>query len=481
MASSRRRPVRAREVRLADLAGVVGGRVVGDGDLRVRGIRTDSREVRPGDLFVCVPGHTVDGHDFAAGAVARGAVALVAERPAATEVETIIVDSVRAVVGPLAAAFFDHPSRDLTVVGVTGTNGKTTVAHLVAAAAGGGGHTAVALGSLSGVRTTPEAVELQRNLDRARDEGVGVVAVEVSSHALDQGRVAGTRFAVSVFTNLSPEHLDYHRTMDDYEAAKARLFDPSLSQAAVVNVDDPAGRRLASRLVIPCVEVSPSAATGVTFTSGSTSLDWRGGSLEVPLGGSFMVADVLLAAEAAVLCGVGEDAVRAGLRTVDPVPGRFEVVAGGSDGALVIVDYAHTPDALATTLDSARSLTPGRLTVVFGCGGDRDSGKRPVMGAIAAARADRVVVTSDNPRSEDPAAIATAIVGGIDHDRRSHVEIELDRRRAIFIALDGAEVGDVVVVAGKGHETTQDIGGVVTPFDDRAVVASLLAPGDRTP
>lgn len=473
--------MRDREVRLADLADAVGGRVVGDGDVHVRDIATDSREVRHGDLFVCVPGHTVDGHDFAAGAVASGAVALVAERPVATEVATLMVESVRAVVGPLAAAFFDHPSRDLTVVGVTGTNGKTTVTHLVAAAVRGGGHSAVALGTLSGVRTTPEAVELQRNLDRMRGQGVGVVALEVSSHALAQGRVAGTRFAVSVFTNLSPEHLDYHRTMDDYEAAKARLFDPSLSQAAVVNTDDPAGRRIVARLAIPCVEVSPSATTGVSSGPRSTSMDWRGGSLEVPLGGSFMVADALLAAEAALLCGVDEAAVRAGLRSVTAVPGRFEVVAGGADGALVIVDYAHTPDALATTLDSARSFAPGRLTVVFGCGGDRDTAKRPVMGDIAARRADRVVITSDNPRTESPAAIAAAILDGVDENHRPHVEVELDRRRAISIALDDAGVGDVVVVAGKGHETTQDIGGVVTPFDDRAVVASLLAPGDGAP
>jgi UDP-N-acetylmuramoyl-L-alanyl-D-glutamate--2,6-diaminopimelate ligase len=371
--------------------------------------------------------------------------------------------------GPAAAAVHGHPSAALSVVGVTGTNGKTTTTWLLQAVLEAAGRPTGLIGTLSGARTTPEAPDLQARLAALRDEGRSAVAMEVSSHALALHRVDGTRFAVAVFTNLGRDHLDFHDSVEDYFAAKARLFSPDLADVAVLGLDDPHGRLLRDAARIPTVGYSLADVEDLQLGPRSSAGRWRGHRLQVPLGGAFNVWNALAAATAALQLGVDEATVVEGLAAAPPVPGRFEAVELEAPFAAV-VDYAHTPDALEALLGAARSTAPGgRLLVVFGCGGDRDRTKRPAMGEVAARLADVVVVTSDNPRSEDPAAIATAVREGAEGP--AAVTTELDRRAAIATALAEARPGDVVVVAGKGHETTQDTGGTVLPFDDRAVVA----------
>jgi UDP-N-acetylmuramoyl-L-alanyl-D-glutamate--2,6-diaminopimelate ligase len=363
-------------------------------------------------------------------------------------------------------------------VGVTGTAGKTSVTHLVRSVLAAGGLPCGVIGTLSGARTTPEAPELQALLARARAEGDRAMAIEVSSHALAQGRVAATRFAVAVFTNLSQDHLDYHATMEEYFAAKASLFTPELSERAVVCVDDEWGRRLAGQVEragrIPLETYGLADADDLRVTPSGTTFTWRGEPIELRLAGRFNVANALAAATAAAALGVPTEAVAKGLAAVPPVRGRFEPVDAGQPFS-VLVDYAHKPGALEQVLVTARELTGsgGRVIVVFGCGGDRDRAKRPVMGEIAARLADRVVLTSDNPRSEEPRAIIAAVQDGI--PAGAPVVTEPDRRRAIELALDDARAGDVVVIAGKGHETSQVIGERVLPFDDRAVAGVALA------
>ncbi len=466
--------------------GLEGAEVLGAHDVEVLDVVHDSRAVTPGALFCCIPGARTDGHDHAPAAVAAGAVALLVERPLDLPVPQVRVADARAAVGPVAAAFFGHPSAALAVVGVTGTNGKTTTTHLLANVMAAAGRRCEVMGTLSGARTTPEATDLQRTLARWRDDGVEVVAMEVSSHALDLHRVDATTFRVAVFTNLSRDHLDHHGTMESYFAAKARLFEPGLSERGVVNLDSPYGRLLADTATIPTdgyrmaeVDDLELAATGSSFT-------WRGHRVALPLAGAFNVANALAAAHAAVALGVDEAVVADGLSRRLVVPGRFELVEAGQPFP-VVVDYAHTPDGLDQLLTAADDLVGrqpadrrGRVVVVFGCGGDRDPTKRPAMGEVAARRADLVVVTADNSRSEDTAAIIEAVKQGFDrvHPRRAaELVIEPDRRAAIALALRAGRPGDVVLVAGKGHETTQDIGGVVTPFDDRVVVAEEWAAG----
>lgn len=438
----------------------------------------DSRRVEPGALFCCLRGERADGHAFAAEAVAAGAVALLVEHAVGIDVAQVVVDDSRAAMAPLAAAFYEAPSADLVVVGVTGTNGKTTTTHLLAAVFEEAGWPTGIIGTLSGSHTTPESSELQARLAEFRAQGQRAVAMEVSSHALVQHRVDATRFAVAVFTNLGRDHLDFHGTTERYFAAKARLFEPDLAVQGVVNVDDPHGRLLLDASTIPMVPFSLADARDAVVAPDHATFTWRGQPVRLRMGGRFNVANAVAAATAASAAGIDDAGVAAGLSAAPVVPGRFEPVDAGQPFA-IIVDYAHTPDGLAEALRAARGAAArpgrqGRVLVVFGCGGDRDATKRPAMGAAAATLADVAVVTSDNPRGEDPAAIISAVLTGIPAGSLARVITEPDRRSAIAIALDEARPGDVVVVAGKGHETTQTVGDLVLPFDDRAVARELL-------
>jgi len=413
----------------------------------------DTRAVREGSLFFCVPGSRVDGHDLAADAVAAGAAALVVERPLEPAVPQLRVESVRAAMPKAAVEFFGDPSRDLKVAGITGTNGKTTSAFLLHAILGGGLLTNIARRVGGADRSlglnTPEAIDLQRLLREMLDAGDRTCVMEATSIASAKGRLDGTRFAVLAFTNLTQDHLDVHGDMERYFAAKARLF--AQAERAVINVGDEWGRRLAAEL--------PRART---FTP-DDDLD----GIDLKLRGRFNRANALTAIWCARELGVDENEIRAGIESVGGVPGRFESVEMGQPFA-VIVDYAHTPDSLDNVLRAARELANGKLIVVFGAGGDRDRDKRPLMGRVAASLADRAIVTTDNPRSEDPAAIAHEVADGT-------LEIVLDRRAAIESALGDARDGDVVVIAGKGADTEMEIASGNIPFDDRAVAKELLS------
>jgi UDP-N-acetylmuramoyl-L-alanyl-D-glutamate--2,6-diaminopimelate ligase len=463
-------------LRLAEVLDALGTwRVVGDLDREITRVDHDSRQVIPGSLFCCVPGREHDGHDHAPAAVAGGAVALLVERRLPLDVTQVVVDDVRAAMGPAAAAVAGHPDRDLEIVGVTGTNGKTTTTALLGNVFEAAGRPARVLGTLSGPRTTPEAPDLQRRLAAWRDEGIRSVAMEVSSHALALHRVDGTRFRVAVFTNLSRDHLDFHGSMEAYFEAKARLFTPELADAAVVNLDSPYGRLLLDAATVPTIGYRTDALDDVEVGALASRFRWRGQLVDLPLGGAFNVANALAAAEAATLLDIDAPVVAAGLSRPVSVPGRFEPVEAGQPYT-VLVDYAHTPDALAQLLAAARQVAgTGAVTVVFGCGGDRDPSKRPVMGEVAARGADRVVVTADNSRHEDTGAIIDAVLAGTRGvGAPGAVVAEPDRRAAIALAVDTAAPGDVVVIAGKGHETTQTIGDVVTPFDDREVAREAI-------
>jgi UDP-N-acetylmuramoyl-L-alanyl-D-glutamate--2,6-diaminopimelate ligase len=475
-----------------------GARRIGGGDPEITSLALDNRLAGPGTLFFCVVGFTRDGHDFAADAVGRGAAALVVERELALDVPQLVVDSVRAAMAPAAAAFHDDPTAALDVVGITGTNGKTTSAFLVRALLEADDRRTGLLGTVKSVvagvehevkRTTPEAIDLQRTFAGMRDGGDVACVMEVSSHALELHRADAIHFAAAIFTNLTQDHLDFHPTMEDYFQAKRRLFVagdsgtlPPPPGRAVVNVDDPYGRRLADEL-----------GDGATTFAIHADADYRGrdvvtdvrGSrftvqtpdgplvLRSPLRGEFNVANVLGALAAARGLGVPADTCVAAIAAAGQVPGRFETVDEGQPFA-VLVDYAHTPDSLENVLRAARGLTAARLRVVFGCGGDRDRGKRPQMGEIARRLADDVIVTSDNPRSEDPEAIIAEILSGSGPD----VVHDADRERAIGRALAEAGPGDVVVIAGKGHEQGQEFAaGRTIPFDDVSVARAILRGG----
>jgi UDP-N-acetylmuramoyl-L-alanyl-D-glutamate--2,6-diaminopimelate ligase len=470
-----------------------------DVDPDVRAVVHDTAGVGPGSLFCCVRGARADGHDLAGAAVAAGAVALVVDHVLPLAVPQVVVPDVRRAMGPLSAAFWGNPSHELVVVGVTGTSGKTTVTHLLCPVLEASGRAPCAIiGTLSGARTTPEATDLQAMLAAQRDRGSsgagvgrgagagrGAVAMEVSSHGLALHRVDGTRFAVAVFTNLSQDHLDFHHTMDDYFAAKAALFTPDFTDRAVVCSDDPRGRELLARLRAAGSGVTVTAysladAEELTLSPAGASFRWRGEPVDLALVGRFNVTNAVAAGAAAEALGIEPGIVARGLSAATPVPGRFEAIDGGQRFT-VIVDYAHKPDALDQALRSARELAEGqhvsgrRLLVVFGCGGDRDVAKRPLMGEVATRLADEAILTSDNPRSEDPLAIIDDIRAGIPAGAAATVAVEPDRRRAIERAVAEARPGDVVVIAGKGHETTQTIGDAVRPFDDREVARAALA------
>ena len=462
---------------LAD-AGLPAPQPAAAADLVVSTVELDSRRCTTGSVFVCMPGTTTSGEAYVADAVRRGAVCVVASTSvSAPAIVRVDPGQLRGALAALSSAVVGHPAASLTMAGVTGTNGKTTVTWLLNGILANVGYASATIGTLTGQRTTPSAPDLHRALgavkDRASREGrPGAVALEVSSHALDQGRVDGIRFDVVVFTNLSHEHLDYHGTMARYFEAKAALFEPSRAAAAVVCVDDEWGRELAARHRVPTVAISTNDAVIETADLGRTSFRWRSHATTTQLTGRVNVTNALLALAAADLLGSdGADASRA-LGEVAAVPGRLELVDRASPS--VLVDYAHSPDALERVLRDLRALRPtSGLVVVFGCGGDRDKAKRPVMGSIASRLADEVVVTSDNPRGEPPMAIIEAIVAGC--DGQASVRVEEDRAVAISTTIAAAQDDDVVLLAGKGHETTQEIGAVLVPFDDRVVAAAALA------
>ncbi|HZD79872.1 MAG TPA: UDP-N-acetylmuramoyl-L-alanyl-D-glutamate--2,6-diaminopimelate ligase [Actinomycetota bacterium] len=467
------------------LTSLAGPELRGDPTTTVTSLAYRSQEVEPGSLFFCIPGSRADGHDFAAEAVALGASALVVERGLDLSVPQVLVPSVRGAMGPISAAFFARPSDRLTMVGVTGTNGKTTTTYLLESVFRASGLVPGVVGT-TGVRidgepvpfprTTPEAPDLHRLLRRMVDRGVEAVAMEVSSHGLDQHRVDAVRYRCAVFTNLTQDHLDYHASLEDYFQAKARLFTPELSDRAVVNHDSPEGRRLLDG-VLPTLSygIEPGAdvrATEVRATSEGIAFSVDGRSIRSSLRGRFNVENCLAALAASRSLGIDDAAAVIGIERVRGVPGRVETVEEGQ-GFLVMVDYAHTPDSVENVLRAARQLATGRLIVVFGCGGDRDRGKRPLMGKVATSLADLTVVTSDNPRSEEPAAILADIEPGARAGGGPYL-VEADRRTAIRVAVERAQPGDVVVIAGKGHETYQELADRTIPFDDRLVVAEEL-------
>jgi UDP-N-acetylmuramoyl-L-alanyl-D-glutamate--2,6-diaminopimelate ligase len=481
-----------RAVPLSRLVGTLPDARRGDGetgDATVADVTYRSADVRAGSLFFCVPGDHVDGHDFAPAAAAAGAAAVVVERPVAVECAQVRVPRVRRAMGPMSAAFFGRPSEAFPLVGVTGTNGKTTTTFLLESIFRAAGLAPGVVGT-TGVRidgrvvpfdrTTPEAPDLQRLFARMAAEGVRAVAMEVSSHGLDQHRVDGTRVACAVFTNLSQDHLDYHGTMEAYFEAKARLFTPELSAQGVVDVDTEHGRRLAQRASVPVVTVGFREADADVFATdvriGPGGVSFRIGDLTISsaLRGPYNVSNCLAACVAARRVGVADEALAEGIASLPGVPGRLEPVDAGQPFS-VLVDYAHTPDSLENVLRATRQLAGDhRLIVVFGCGGDRDRGKRPLMGEAATRLADRTIVTSDNPRSEDPLAIIAEIEPGAIRGGGPYA-VEPDRRAAIAMALAEAGPGDVVVVAGKGHETGQQFADRTVPFDDRVVAREALA------
>jgi UDP-N-acetylmuramoyl-L-alanyl-D-glutamate--2,6-diaminopimelate ligase len=509
-------------VRLSDLfAGIEGRRLAGAADVDISALCYRSDHAGPGSLFFCVPGFARDGHEFAPDAVSRGAVALCVERELGLPVPQVVVSSVRAVMGPVAAAFYGHPSGKLLTAGITGTNGKTTSAFLTAHFLDQAGLRSGLMGTverriggevLPAGRTTPEALDVQCDLARMVQAGDKAMVMEVSSHALDLGRASGIEFQAVAFTNLTQDHLDYHKSLQSYFAAKCRLFlDEEFAAGgpvAVINVADPFGQELASRCAperVLSFAASATAGDGAdlewsdfVFEGGRTrgTLVLRGRALkylarakggaddgsevrakvETRLVGGFNVANTLTALGIGLGLGLDLERMLAALREFRGVPGRMEPVDAGQDFT-VLVDYAHTPDSVRNVLLTARGITQGKLIAVVGCGGDRDRGKRPVMGREAEAAADLVIITSDNPRSEDPLAIIADITAGLEHPGAATVEP--DRRVAIGMAVSAAKKGDVVMILGKGHESGQEFAHETVPFDDRVVAREALRPRGR--
>nr|WP_255952695.1 UDP-N-acetylmuramoyl-L-alanyl-D-glutamate--2,6-diaminopimelate ligase [Streptomyces sp. ODS25] len=501
------RPEQVGATPLTSLADQVGVRstaapAAGYHGIMVTGITHDSRAVRPGDLYAALPGARLHGADFAAQAADLGAVAVLTdpagtERAMATGLPVLTVGDPRGRMGELAATVYGHPGRDLLQIGITGTSGKTTTAYLVQ-----GGLTAT--GSLAGLigtvetrigeqrikseRTTPEATDLQALFAVMRERGVGSVAMEVSSHALVLGRVDACVFDVAVFTNLSPEHMEFHSGMEDYFRAKAQLFTKLRSRAGVVNLDDEYGRRLVHESEVPVTTYS---------AEGHPDADWRAADVQVgplestftvispdgrriaarsPLAGTFNVANALAAIVALSVAGIDPQTAADGVAGVPGVPGRLERVDAGQE-YLAVVDYAHKTDAVESVLRALRKVTEGKLHIVLGCGGERDQTKRGPMGATAARLADEAVLTSDNPRGEDPLAILAAMLAGaaqVPAHERGEVAVFEDRAAAIAAAVAHAGPGDTVLIAGKGHEQGQDIAGVIRPFDDRQVLREAI-------
>ena len=463
----------------------------------------DSRHVRPGDLYVAVGGGSAHGADFSAQAMASGATAILTD-PAgraaavATGLPVLVVGDPRAVLGQVASWVYGRPARDITLLGVTGTSGKSTTTFLLEAGLKAAGHRT---GLVGGVEihagdlvfepklTTPEATDLHALFALMREQGVGAAAMEVSSHALALGRVDGVHFDVALFTNLSQDHLDFHPDLEDYYATKVRLFQPELARVGVTNIDDPYGRELLELAKIPMTTISAAGDPAADWRAVDVRLGADGSSFRVvgpggveadatvALPGPFNVANALGAIVTLVEAGVPLQSAVHGVGSVAGVPGRMERITPADAEFQAIVDYSHKPGAVESVLASLRTVTTGRLTVVLGCGGDRDQGKRPLMGEAATRLADVAIFTSDNPRSEDPLRILAAMLEGaiaVPAHERAHVIIEPDRAAAIDMAISSAGRGDVIVVAGKGHELGQYVAGEVIPFDDRAVVAEAI-------
>ncbi len=495
MVSDPARPTQPPRTSLATLAAWLGAEVRGTADgVEVTGVSLSSQRIRPGDLYAALPGARAHGIDFLDAALEAGAVAVLTDpagAAAADGVPVLVVEQPRSVLGRLAARVYGEPAAAMRMVGVTGTQGKTTTTRLLEDGLGRAGVRAAVVGTI-GTRvlgedvrttlTTPEAPDLHGLFAMMRERGVEACAMEVSSHALVMGRVDGVVFDVAVFLNLGRDHLDFHDGIEDYFRAKASLFTPERARLGLVNVDDEYGRRLAGEAGVPVR----------TFSATGADADWRAADVDlrpdgssftvvgpdgvrIPAGcllpGDFNVANALAAVAAAAEAGLDAPAVAAGIAVTTGVPGRLERIEAGQD-FLVVVDYAHKPDAVEAAIRTLRPLTTGRVIVVLGAGGDRDPGKRPIMAGIAARLADLLIVTDDNPRSEDPSAIRAALLAGVEDGAAIEVG---DRRAAIREAVRGARTGDIVIIAGKGHETGQEVGGVVHPFDDREVAREELA------
>ncbi len=468
-------------------------------DLKLTDVTNDSRRVTAGALFVAQAGAKADGHDFVPEAVRKGAQAELAERHCALfpNVPQLVVADIRTASAVAAATFFGHPSSVLRVVGITGTNGKTTTSMLVSSILRAGGSAVGTLGTISyrvGDReipasvTTPDSIELQRFFHTMLQSGIAWAVMEVSSHSLVQKRVACTRFEIGAFTNLTRDHLDYHKTMDEYKAAKGLLFAGLPANGhAVVNADDPAGLYMASMAKAKVAKWGFAGASSlpldVAVETWSTSMLGTTVLLRTPAGrieiqsrliGKHNVCNIACAVACGLAAGIQPETIKRGVEDVDAVRGRLEPVDCGQ-GFSVLVDYAHTDDALSNVLQALREMTVGRLIVVFGCGGDRDRGKRPLMGAIAEKYCDLVIVTSDNPRSEQPAAIVAEVCAGIRN--KDCYRVQVDRAEAVRDALRCARSGDTVLIAGKGHEQYQIIGDTVRPFDDREIARGFLTGG----
>ena len=460
-------------------------------DKQIDGIFYDSRQVTPNALFFCIEGLRFDGHQFAGEAIAKGAQAVVISKdiPLPEHVTKIYVEDTRLAMALMSKAFFGNPVKDIPLVGVTGTNGKTTVTYLIKAILEEAGKKTGLIGTITNMignkkipaeRTTPESLDLHRLFKEMKDEGTDVIVMEVSSHSLSLKRVAGCRFEVGVFTNLTQDHLDFHNSLDEYREAKAKLFDQS--QRAVINIDDESGRIIMERAACSALtygirgeadiyardlEITTKGVSFRLFTPDGNCMI----NLNIP--GIFSVYNAMAAAGACSALGISLECIKNGLEKVKGVPGRFELLNTGTDYS-VILDYAHTPDGLENVLKTARGFTKGRVITVFGCGGDRDPGKRPIMGEIAGRYSDLCIITSDNPRNEEPMAIIEHILPGIKRTACPYVVIE-DRRQAIAHALEQGKAGDVIILAGKGHETYQILkNNRVIHFDEREIVAELL-------
>jgi UDP-N-acetylmuramoyl-L-alanyl-D-glutamate--2,6-diaminopimelate ligase len=474
-----------------DISGLLRGLVVatkGSADLPVSGIAYRSDSVVPGDVFFCIPGFAHDGHDFAQDAALRGACALVVQRPLDVGIPQLVVADTRQALAVAAAGFYGDPSRDVSVVGITGTNGKTTTSYLIDSILRAEGRSTGLVGTVEtrvgselrgSSRTTPESADLQALLAEMRDAGVQACSMEVSSHAIALRRVDAIRFAAAAFTNLTQDHLDFHHTIAEYASVKRRLFTEFDCRARVVNIDDPFGVGIAAE-AHDVITVGRSAhaqvravderlrVDGSTFTLVAPRSSVR---VELPLAGAFNVSNALVAAGCAIALGIDLDVIARGLESAPQVPGRMERIDCGQPFS-VVVDYAHTPDSLEKAIDAVRGVTRGRVIVVFGCGGDRDPDKRPLMGR-AAAVADHAIVTSDNPRSEDPVGIILQVEDGLRAAGATY-EVAIDRRAAIGTAIDLAGPADTVLIAGKGHETYQEFAENRIHFDDREVAREVL-------
>ncbi len=479
-------PVSAAEVADRLRAAGLTVRVVGDPSIMVHGLTHDSRTVRTGQMFACLRGHLFDGHDYASQTVADGASALLVDHELAGVGETaqLVVDDTRLAVGHASAIAWGDPSQHVTMIGITGTNGKTTTAQIVAELLGAADQPTGIIGTLHGLRTTPEAPELHAKLAEFVKQGKRAVVMEVSSHALALHRIDGTVFDLVAFTNLGHDHLDLHGSPEAYFRAKSALFTPTFAPLAVINVDDIMGRLLANTLsdcsngeTMSVMTVDRNDVKVAAVTATEHAYQWNGRTISVPLGGEFNVANSLMALSIVAALDIDIDAAISGFESLAAVPGRFEVIDTDqtrSRGITVVVDYAHTPDGLERLLRAARALTDARVIAVFGCAGHRDRQKRPIMGELAARLADLAIATSDNPRGENPDAIINDVIEGVSEHYRARVIALADRRGAIRRALEVAQPDDVVVIAGKGHEATQDLGAETIKFDDRLVAIEEL-------